>query len=148
MPNWCSNVLVVKSFEEEDLAEWKAAFIEDDEFTWERWFPTPKTLGKGGWYEWNIENWGTKWGPTESYVEMLDAERLVVSFDTAWGPPEPVIRRMGEKFPRMGFMLTYIESGMGFAGELAIIRGEVTLDKSRDTSPNTDYLDNEMEEEE
>jgi len=148
MPNWCSNVLVVKSFEEEDLAEWKAAFIEDDEFTWERWFPTPKDLPDNGWYDWNIENWGTKWGPNEAYVNNEYCDSVIVSFETAWGPPEGVIRRMGKKFPRMGFHLTYEERGMEFEGDLAIIRGEVTLNECRDTSPNTDYLDNEMEEEE
>jgi len=63
------------------------------------------------WYNWNIENWGTKWSASDVYI--TDG---VVEFETAWSPPEPVIRALGERFPDITFIHDYIEQGIGFAG--------------------------------
>lgn len=38
------------------------------------------------WYNWCIENWGTKWNASEVYVE-----NDVISFQTAWSVPDPIL---------------------------------------------------------
>ena len=47
-----------------------------------------KLYGKNNWYDWNIANWGTKWGAYSSY---LDVENNIIFFDTAWSSPIPVL---------------------------------------------------------
>jgi len=51
--------------------------------------------GRDNWYDWNINNWGTKWNAYDQ--EMLDDK--TISFNTAWSMPQPVIRALSEKFP-------------------------------------------------
>ena len=42
------------------------------------------------WYEWNLDNWGTKWNANGS--EVMNGDRFIcLSFNTAWSPPGPVI---------------------------------------------------------
>ena len=48
------------------------------------------TYGADTWYEWCIENWGTKWNACES-----DLQGNVMYFDTAWSCPIPVLTRLG-----------------------------------------------------
>lgn len=38
------------------------------------------------WYKWCINNWGTKWGACEEYVEDN-----FISFQTAWNVPDPIL---------------------------------------------------------
>ena len=42
------------------------------------------------WYEWAIKNWGTKWGTynLKAYKMTGDCEPVVISFESAWGPPK------------------------------------------------------------
>jgi hypothetical protein len=47
-----------------------------------------RLYGKNNWYDWNIDNWGTKWN---AYSSWLDAENNVIYFDTAWSSPTPVL---------------------------------------------------------
>ncbi len=87
-----------------------------------------------GGYEWCIENWGTKWGfcheQEPELEEFGDGEgELTYRFDTAWSPPLPLIRRMGELFKDLTFALRYFECGAGFNGTLRIENGEETDDR-------------------
>ena len=45
------------------------------------------------WYEWNVEMWGTKWNAYQ--LEIVSP--TVVTFETAWSAPHPVIARLVEK---------------------------------------------------
>jgi hypothetical protein len=68
-----------------------------------------------GWYDWRIENWGTKWDVYNATCDRMDANTLVLRFDTAWSPPMPVY----EKLTDMGFEVTarYLDEGWMFIGE-------------------------------
>ena len=46
------------------------------------------------WYEWSINNWGTKWN---SYSNSFDGK--TIAFDTAWSAPHPVILKLSEMYP-------------------------------------------------
>ena len=57
--------------------------------------------GAATWYDWSIENWGTKWN---SYgYENLNAEDVAktgtTTFDTAWSAPVPVLQKIAEMYP-------------------------------------------------
>lgn len=56
-----------------------------------------------GWFDWNCDNWGTKWDVDEDVVDLgllNDAicknTDFTFSFDTAWTPPIPVLEKMAE----------------------------------------------------
>lgn len=52
--------------------------------------------GSCNWYDWNVENWGTKWGTYDTEVHQLggDGAPLMISFQSAWGPPSPKAMRL------------------------------------------------------
>lgn len=80
--------------------------------------PEPRTVDgepADGWYEWRIENWGTKWDIYDSTCDRIDANALVISFLSAWSPPMPIY----EKLTDMGFDVTarYFDEGWMFIGE-------------------------------
>lgn len=69
------------------------------------------------WYNWNAENWGTKWDALEvSRSERADAFGLrdVFVFRTAWAPPIPVFEAMLSQYPELQLQLKYVdEEGHG-----------------------------------
>lgn len=89
-------------------------------------FPSIKSGFSEGGYDWCIKNWGTKWGFYEVELREQD-EELFYTFQTAWSPAEPVIKKMGEMFPKLTFDLRYFEQGMGFNGILNIKKGKVIM---------------------
>jgi hypothetical protein len=87
--------------------------------------PTPKgeeenanllaeKYGASNWYDWRLNNWGTKW---DVEAEVDDDDSLIrISFDSAWSPPQLAVAELAAKFPNLQFRLSYEEPGMGFAG--------------------------------
>ena len=70
------------------------------------------------WYGWRVSNWGTKWdvgGETE-FLDRTDSNTVVLSFDSAWGPPIEFYSFMKRKH---GFDIraSYFEPGIGFCGD-------------------------------
>lgn len=94
----------------------------------------PKDGFNSGGYEWCIENWGTKWNACRVALgergEWDGEVTQAVHFETAWSPPEPVVRKAAELFPDLTFTLRYFECGAGFNGMLRLEGGEVTFDES------------------
>jgi len=76
------------------------------------------------WYDWSINNWGTKWECYEVAAGEIDNNTLVILFQTAWSPPMPVIDKIVEMFPQLEFSFSYIDEGMGFAGTHGYKNGE------------------------
>ena len=75
-----------------------------------------KKFGYGNWYDYCVNEWGTKWDVTiEAGVDVNpNGQNLVASFDSAWSPPTRVYDAMVEQ----GYAVRayYFEPGMGFAG--------------------------------
>jgi len=97
----------------------------------EVYFRIHKDLKDGfnsGGYEWCVKNWGTKWNFCDPTLAREDDDSLYYEFATAWSPPEPVIRKMGERFPMLLFELRYFEGAMEFNGILEIEGGQVVRD--------------------
>jgi hypothetical protein len=74
-------------------------------------------FGYPSWYEWSIDNWGTKWDISEvdeDYMEKSkDGKTVSFSFDTAWAPPTEWYDNIE------GFLIEafYHEPGVGFCGK-------------------------------
>ena len=68
------------------------------------------------WYDWRLQNWDTKWEPDMLGIEVQDYDTLEISFNTAWSPPEGVVRKLREKFPELSFQCFYDEPGMEISG--------------------------------
>ena len=81
------------------------------------------------WYNWSIENWGTKWDLHEiSDYGLEDVEKAIAEnkgddelqvsyyFNTAWSPCCPVVAAMSEQFPELEFEHLYEECGCCYAG--------------------------------
>lgn len=78
-----------------------------------------KKYGATNWYDWAIENWGTKWQPNEVDMES-DGNILNYAFDTPWSPPTPIYHALVEKYPEIAEDISwfYNEPGMQFSGYL------------------------------
>lgn len=140
MPNWCNNTLELAHEDPAMLERARVAFNEGklcNEFV-----PVPESLhivagcvgdpdeqkkleedtarnrevhGYGNWYDYCVNEWGTKWdvGGDGMTAEMENGQ-LVMSFDSAWSPPVAFYEKMLD----LGFEVRayYYEGGMNFAG--------------------------------
>ena len=53
-----------------------------------------RQYGHISWYDWCVENWGTKWG-----VSRFSCDKNTMIFETAWSTPEPIFEKLSEEFP-------------------------------------------------
>ena len=60
------------------------------------------------WYEWSINNWGTKWN---SYDNSFDGE--TIAFNTAWAAPHPILQKMSEMYPDIQIEHQWADEDMG-----------------------------------
>lgn len=145
MPNWCSNTLLVsgdperiKQFIEEQKGvdyDHEGTPTGETALTFENVVPMPEHLrgtkapsddGSMTWYDWSVENWGTKWDACYSQISHNPGENVVeYMFDTAWSPPVDWYEKVIEAYPDLDFTLDWEEGGMGFAGTLSGEKGIV-----------------------
>ena len=140
MPNWCNNDIHLFHEDKEMINRAEAALKEDKFFS--EFLPCPKELsntvsgcveegyarelhefqkelnlryfGHKDWYDWTVNNWGTKWEVCEACVTRVSENALTASYDTAWSPPIAFY----EKLQELGFIVKafYYEPGMAFCG--------------------------------
>jgi len=87
-------------------------------------------------YKWCIENWGTKWNAYDTQLRRLSDDKVLISFNTAWSPPNPIIGRLGEMYKEASFSLHYEDEGFMFQGDYEVSKGEVTKDATYDCEEN------------
>lgn len=139
MPNWCHNKLTISHDDAAQIARVK----DHKDNVFQEFIPCPKDLLESeGWYDWRVNNWGTKWDVDLSIIhESVDGKSIVAYFDSAWSPPLEAY----QKLEKIGFKIDaiYSESGMCFAGRYN--------DGVDDYYPSIDYDDpdwnNEMDSE-
>ena len=127
MPNWNENKLSVM-----DCSPELESYLKENGLSFEKIKPTPPELLEGnGWYNWRLQNWGTKWDLSEQEQREV-ADQLIsesadfqATFMTAWSPPLQAIAALSEMFPHDQFTLDYFESGCWFAGTAIISQGEI-----------------------
>lgn len=81
-----------------------------------------------GGYEWCLEHWETKWGPSNV---LWVPQHHTFHFDTAWGPAIPIVSELHKRFPEISIYYEYYENGSAFIGGCEFI-------PESDFSPN-DY---------
>ena len=142
MPNHCMNQVTLNcSSKEEALVLKKQLAGKEGAFDFNTLAPEPpellksrlkivsaeelrKLFGHDNWYDWRIENWGTKWNSYECELDnsQVDLGVLDYRFDTAWGPPEPIYRALqtyiADHSLKIDVSWFYNEPGMELAGYL------------------------------
>ena len=118
MPNWCNNTLTLTHEDPTQIDRAIAAFQEGK--LCQEFHPMqPHLLEDESWYNWRVDNWGTKWdvgGETEGRIDRINENSVSISFESAWCPPIEFYQHIEEN---CGFAVnaTWFEPGMGFAGE-------------------------------
>ena len=137
MPNWANNTVQIKG-PANKIQEIKKA-MEAGKFL-NYLYPMPQELegttadgskneelikktGASDWYDWRVENWGTKWEISEGYPEEPEItkwtkgqEMLNWSFDSAWAPPTGAYAHYLDNNDDVSIFATYYEPGCDFAG--------------------------------
>jgi hypothetical protein len=117
MPNHCNNQLTLANGG--DILQVLNPYLiesttSDYEFDFQSIIPMDEKLLKGeDWYDWRIENWGTKWN---GFDGIFNDDQTAFTFSTAWSPPLPIIKKLAE-LTGESFVLGYIEYGMFFCGQ-------------------------------
>ena len=115
MPNWCANSTTFKHDDPKQIERMKTAFIENRLLT--EFAPPPADIGEN-WYNWRIENWGTKWdvdGHADVGIVDIKENEVTLYFDSAWSPPLEFYMALED----LGWIVEgyYYESGMNFVGK-------------------------------
>ena len=74
--------------------------------------------GADNWYDWCVENWGTKWNCYDLSEWTVSEGRAEIMFYTAWSPPMPITTFLSNKFNNMEIELLYSDEGGGFVGKV------------------------------
>ena len=104
MPNWCNNTITLTGPKEKISAIYAKA-VEDNALL-QQLKPMPEALedttspapkegkvqplvdGFDNWYDWRVQNWGTKWDVDVDNLELSeDGTTITGWFDSAWAPP-------------------------------------------------------------
>lgn len=128
MPNWCTNELIV-SGEIEEMDKWRMALTNDESIEptldFNKIVPEPRwEEDSQDWYQWRIDNWGTKWNANDVDTNN-DLNEILYHFDTAWGPPIEFVETAAKKFPNLYFQIAFYEEGCCFAGMNEFKDGEL-----------------------
>lgn len=145
MPNWCQNVVTFQHTDPEMIRRVVAGYTGSGLLS--EFLPIPDPLlntmagsygagdprqaeleqkeqdnlrdfGHRNWYDWAVENWGTKWDITSEHngdpTVSDDGLSVQFSFDSAWSPPIAAYEKMEE----LGFAVDafYYEAGCAFCG--------------------------------
>ena len=147
MPNWCFNRLRVYAHDGEESEKQLKKFIKEnineeelgDTLSFQGSAPRPKDLditagsrtekeeaqakinkekyGYEDWYEWSINEWGTKWDACSSNVDDQDDNEISISFETAWSPPLEWMQKASAKYPLLTFENYVEEESDAFIGK-------------------------------
>ena len=135
MPNWCNNTIKITGPKQEIERVWQYANdgpdasgnLSGDRGLLDCMSPMPEELvdttspdDTPNWYDWRVENWGTKWEVSPEGLEFEDHSDGTASitgwFDSAWAPPIQAYDTYLEIHPECSISAAYEESGMDYAG--------------------------------
>jgi len=122
MPNWCNNTLSLTGPKEKITAIYNKA--KKDDALLQQLKPMPEALegttspsDTPNWYDWRVQNWGTKWDVDMDGVELSDDGTTITGwFDSAWAPPIHAFEYFLTDNEDCSIKSYYYEGGMDFAG--------------------------------
>ena len=145
MPNWCNNNIEISGPTDTIKQLWEDAHDQEDGFgLLNAMHPMPKdlndTVADGSpmpnWYNWRVDNWGTKWDVSDEGLEFIDNKdgTAVITgwFDSAWAPPIGAYQIFDEMMDNCYITASYHEPGMDFAGFYESEGGEEYLENLSD----------------
>ena len=137
MPNWCYNTVEIVG-PKENIDQFEKFLTDRSGEDWFDYFlPTPVELndtqspnrdtvlaqqliekyGAIDWYDWNVNNWGTKWNCTANGFERTGEMSIKFTCETAWAPPTTLYQRIADQeFGEYDVKALYLEEGMAFVG--------------------------------
>lgn len=97
-------------------------------------------FGSNNWYDWALNNWGTKWG----IYDLQVGENYTFFYNTAWSPATEFWRHVSESYPDVIFTHEFADGGGGFVGYESIQNGEIidSLDCEWDSSGGIEIREN------
>ena len=143
MPNWCNNSITIQGSTETLKTFWEEANQEGSGLL-NAMVPMPKALqgttspdpqpeqgnykgpqpeidGFTNWYDWAVNNWGTKWDIELERLEFTDNEdgtsSISGSFESAWSPPIEAYNKFLADMDGCSLVADYHEPSMDFLGE-------------------------------
>ncbi len=141
MPNWCLNKIkisgdknnrrrvsqIIEKLQEQDdneiglmesLVGREPTISEED-------------YNNGGWYDSNINYWGTKWDLSDNDFIFEETEDYIyLEFDTAWSPPVEFCELLSKRYG-VCVKIKYIEPGMEISGIFEVNdKGEILRDEN------------------
>ena len=180
MPNWCDNQLEVvgdrdelqrfvdatKNNNEEGSHGLNHLFPIPEQLveTTSGWFSDPDEqakqtakeeanvakFGHKDWYDWALENWGSKWGASNfqwtsfdyeldeesvlhgapsSVLKVKDTDKYIgANFQSAWSPCDGLIKTISTQFPTLIFSVVSTEESDAFACYSIFRNGEVVVE--------------------
>jgi len=166
MPNWCNNTITLTGPKEKITAIYNKAKEDNDLLQQLKPMPTelegttspapkegepqPLVDGVDNWYDWRVENWGTKWDVDADYLELSDDGTTITGwFDSAWAPPIHAYEYFLTENEDCSISSLYYEGGMDFAGkwedfaDMTVTPGDFTADEMEDPNSGLIYDINE-----
>jgi hypothetical protein len=140
MPNWCTNRVHI-SGSAEDVAAFKTlvrgSSSYENTFSFQSILPCPQDLldvtddapsdykdqlfldyGYCNCYDWQVNNWGTKWDASDCYLDYEEEESACWQFETVRIPPEGIYEELSNRFPNLSISWFYDEPSMQISGYL------------------------------
>ena len=123
MPNWVTNYVNIYHEDPIKHAEFKAIYekcasdTENSNRLFSHYLPCPAELiSDGGWYDWCVKHWGTKWDAVRCVPLQDDeaGELLHLQFETAWAPPIEFYWFMREE--GFNIIAEYVDEAYNFIG--------------------------------
>ena len=134
MPNHITNKLIIngeKQFIEQVIGSYHYNDNDNDNdnnnnhnnnhntFTFKRTVPEPEeanTQDNWDWYTWRCNNWGTKWDANQSNLYKVDNREIILTFQTAWSPPDKWLQKTVKLFPQLSFRLSWFDEDYPTSG--------------------------------
>jgi hypothetical protein len=84
--------------------------------------------GAKDWYDWSCNNWGTKWNASDSTID-----ENIITFETAWATPVPIIEKLSIDYPNLEFVVSYADEDIGSnCGIYKMKNGNIISDEKGD----------------
>ena len=85
--------------------------------------------GHSTWYDWRIDNWGTKWNACDP--SWTDEKTL--EFNTAWNMPQGIYRKLSQMYPNICIEVRYADEDLGSnCGTATFQNGKVDINQVND----------------
>ena len=120
-PEWYNTPLISSDMPKYDWDKAKGKvgelpqYVEDP---WRRLVFKSTGIADDRWYDWRVNHWGTKWDAYDVEVDDCDVDHLIITFNTAWSPPEPICHAIRDEYPDLAVSWFYDEPGCEIAGYL------------------------------